>query len=70
MARTHDTPSEVEAAEGSVTVDGPGGIVVSLTPDAAAKTSERLLDASRAAIEQGRPTSAEADDGERPDVPR
>lgn len=70
MARTHDTPSEVEAAEGSVTVDGPGGIVVSLTPDAAAKTSERLLDASRAAIEQGRPTSPEADDEERPDVPR
>jgi hypothetical protein len=41
--RPHDTPSDVNAEEGEVLVDGPGGTAVSLTPDAAAETSQRLL---------------------------
>lgn len=39
----HDEPSEVTAEEGEVMVDGPNGVAVSLTPDAAAETSQRLL---------------------------
>lgn len=43
MARVHDRPSEVSAEEGEVQVDGPDGVSVSLTPKAAAETSDRLL---------------------------
>jgi hypothetical protein len=39
----HDQPSEVTAEQGEVMVDGPNGVAVSLTPDAAAETSQRLL---------------------------
>jgi hypothetical protein len=39
----HDTASDIYAEEGEVLVDGPGGTAVSLTPDAAAETSQRLL---------------------------
>jgi hypothetical protein len=41
--RCYDEPSEVTAEEGEVVVDGPDGVAVSLTPDAAAETSQRLL---------------------------
>ncbi|WP_243451046.1 hypothetical protein [Sphingosinicella sp. CPCC 101087] len=33
----------MSAEEGEVVVDGPDGVAVSLTPDAAAETSQRLL---------------------------
>ncbi|HEX8642027.1 MAG TPA: hypothetical protein VF704_12855 [Allosphingosinicella sp.] len=39
----HNEPSEVTAEDGEVMVDGPNGVAVSLTPDAAAETSHRLL---------------------------
>ena len=39
----YDEPSQVEAEEGDVVVDGPDGVAVSLTPEAAIETSERLL---------------------------
>lgn len=38
-------PSNVVAEEGEVVMDGPDGLAVSLTPDAAIETSERLLKA-------------------------
>ena len=41
--RPHDSPSDISAEEGEVLVDGPGGVAVSLTPGAAAETSQRLL---------------------------
>jgi hypothetical protein len=41
--RTYDTPSEVSAEDGGVIVEGPDGVAVSLTPDAALETSQRLL---------------------------
>ena len=44
MGKVYDTPSDVEAEEGVVTVDGPDGVCVSLTPDAAVETSDRLLE--------------------------
>jgi hypothetical protein len=41
--RVYDTPSEVTAEEGQVLVEGPDGVDVSFTPEAAAETSDRLL---------------------------
>jgi len=39
----YDEPSEVTAEEGEVLVNGPDGVAVSLTPEAAGETSQRLL---------------------------
>lgn len=39
----HEIPSDVVALDGCVHVSGPGGIVVSLSVEAAEETSERLL---------------------------
>ena len=44
--KVHATPSEVSADEGQVIVDGPDGVAVSLTPSAAAETSDRLMEAA------------------------
>ena len=48
----HDTPSTIVAEQGEVHVDGPGGTTLSMTPAAAAETSERLLKAARDAAAQ------------------
>jgi hypothetical protein len=47
--KTWDEPSEVAAEAGEVIVDGPDGVAVSLTPEAAVETSERLLEGGLAA---------------------
>jgi hypothetical protein len=47
--KSYDEPSEVNAEQGEVIVDGPDGVAVSLTPEAALETSERLLSAGLAA---------------------
>ena len=52
MADAQDQASDVGAEEGHVTVDGPGGVVVTLTPDAALETSDRLRNAGMAANDQ------------------
>lgn len=44
--KLHDEASTVTAEHGQVLVDGPDGVAVSLTPDAAAETSDRLLQAA------------------------
>jgi hypothetical protein len=36
-------PSDVKAVEGNVDVDGPDAVDVTMTPEAAEETSERLL---------------------------
>jgi len=41
--RTYNEASNVTAEDGEVHVDGPDGVAVSLTPEAAAETSDRLL---------------------------
>ena len=41
--QAHDRPSDVVAEDGEVIVDGPDGVAVALTPDAALETSHRLL---------------------------
>jgi hypothetical protein len=48
----HDTPSDVCAHRGSVVVDGPGGVAVTLTPDAAIETGQRLKSAGQEAHAQ------------------
>jgi hypothetical protein len=50
----HDTPSDVEAEDGTVYVDGPDGVAVALTPEAAKETSDRLLEKSAEAGGQRR----------------
>lgn len=43
MTMLHDIASHVEAIEGEVVVNGPNGVAYSMTPEAAAETSDRLL---------------------------
>lgn len=62
----HDEPSSVSADEGEVVVDGPDGVAVSLTPDAAVETSHRLLDAGLIAAGQKR--LARGEEREEPDA--
>jgi hypothetical protein len=47
--KIYDEPSKVNAEEGEVLVDGPDGVAVSLTPDAAVETSDRLLEGAMTA---------------------
>lgn len=42
MTKTHDIPSNVGAEEGEVIVEGPAGVNYSMTPEAAADTSDKL----------------------------
>jgi len=49
--KAFDTPSKVTAEEGEVVVDGPDGVAYSMTPEAAAETSDRLLE--QAALARG-----------------
>lgn len=42
----HDQPSDVRAVDGNVDVDGPDAVDVTMTPEAAEETSERLLSES------------------------
>lgn len=48
----HDDPSEVTAEEGEVIVEGPDGVAVTLTPDAAEETGRRMMRAANEAREQ------------------
>lgn len=45
-------PSKVTAENGLVFVDGPDGVAVTMTPEAAEETSQRLLDGAAQAIGQ------------------
>ena len=48
----HQKASDVFAEDGEVHIDGPGGTAVSMTPEAAAETSDRLLHAATKAAGQ------------------
>lgn len=45
-------PSEVSAEQGEVILEGPDGVAVTLTPDAAEETARRMLDAATEARRQ------------------
>ena len=54
MAEVYNEPSTVAMTNGVVTVDGPGNTAVTLTPEAAAETADRLLEcADKAFVERG-----------------
>lgn len=46
MPEVHDDPSTVTAERGTVIVDGPNAVVVTLTPDVALDTADRLIEAA------------------------
>lgn len=46
MAKVSDEASWVGAEEGDVIVEGPGGVSITFTPEAAMTTSDRLLAAA------------------------
>ncbi|HEX8620607.1 MAG TPA: hypothetical protein VF718_01410 [Allosphingosinicella sp.] len=41
--KVYDEPTKVDALDGTVVLDGPDGVAVTMTPDAALETSDRLL---------------------------
>jgi hypothetical protein len=50
--QSHAQPSEVNAEQGEVIVEGPDGVAVSLTPDAAEETARRMILAADTARRQ------------------
>ena len=63
--KVYDDASHVVADKGEVLVDGPDGVAVSLTPEAALETSERLLDAGAIARHQRQMAEWRSEDRER-----
>jgi hypothetical protein len=59
--KAYDNPSDVDAIDGEVTVNGPDGVGVSLTPDAALETARRLIEFAGAAKAQVPTTDADED---------
>jgi hypothetical protein len=51
---TYDDPSSVDAKDGKVQVDGPDAVDVTLTPEAAAESGERLIEGAAQAAGQRR----------------
>lgn len=52
VPQPHAQPGVAVAEQGVVILDGPGGLALTLTPDAAARTGQSLLDAAASAREQ------------------
>lgn len=50
--KTQDKPGVASAEHGQVILDGPDGVAVTMTPEAAAKTSDSLLYAAAEAVGQ------------------
>jgi hypothetical protein len=44
--KAHDTPTTVTAEDGEVMLDGPDGLAVSFTPDAASKSASAIAEAA------------------------
>ena len=44
MDHPHNKASDVAAHRGEVHIDGPGGVAVSMTPEAALETADRLIE--------------------------
>ena len=52
--KAFDEATKTTAIEGEVVLDGPDGVALSMTPDAAEKTSKRLHRSSQQAARQNR----------------
>lgn len=50
--KVYDEPTRVEADEGKVVLDGPDGVDLLMTPEAALETSDRLLSGATQAMGQ------------------
>ena len=67
--KIYDEPSKVTAESGVVTVKGPDAVDVRMTPEAADKTSERLLFAAMQAMGDKIPVAhGDEKKSERPDA--
>ena len=66
QTQAHKAPFDANAEEGDVVIDCPGGLAYSMTPEAAAATSDRLADAADAAQGQRKDTAEEAEAGAHP----
>ena len=55
----YDTPTKVAHVDGEVVLDGPDGIGLSMTPDAAAESGRRLVKGA-AAAKRAKPKSPAA----------
>lgn len=51
---TYSKPTEVSHEDGRVLLDGPDGVDLAMTPDAALETGGRLIDAAAKAAAGGR----------------
>lgn len=49
---TEEQPGEASAEAGVVLLDGPGGVAIALSPDAAEETGKRLMAAAQEARRQ------------------
>ena len=54
----HGEPSEVCAEQGEVIVEGPDGVAVTLTPEAAEETARRMIEAAGEARRQAEEAGA------------
>lgn len=61
--KVYDEATKVDAEDGKVVLDGPDGVALLMTPDAALETSDRLLDGATRAM--GQRIQAEQGRGER-----
>lgn len=52
LPQPHAEPGSASAEEGLVVLDGPNGVAVTMTPDAAARTGQSLISAAALAAEQ------------------
>jgi hypothetical protein len=52
--KTYDKPTDIVAEDGRVLLDGPDGVDLALTPDAALETGGRLIDGAAEAAGQER----------------
>jgi hypothetical protein len=52
--KPYDTPTRTRAIDGEVALNGPDGVGLSMTPEAARKTGERLIRAAGQAARQAR----------------
>ena len=56
-----DEPTEIQAVDGKVELDGPDGVDVAMTPEAAEETADRMFRASAEAAGQRRISRSRGD---------